>query len=122
MNMDLGRFTIAMLRHMAMAAGFAVLALLGLEWLLPGSVLPFVDLINYLPLAIAALVAAFATSEDVRGFNRAMQLFLGILAGGAALAILAALVGSRRISAALLVGAGIACIAVWLVGSLKTEK
>lgn len=87
--MTLRESVLMIVTHVAMAAGATLVLLIGFEWLMPGSVLPLVDVIDYLaPISVILLIiASFGSSK--KGFFHWVQIFIGILTALLLIGILA---------------------------------
>lgn len=122
MNMDCGKAVMAILANWTGAATVAIVLLIVVEWLMPGSVLPFVDLVDWL-LPAAVLCSAFTlfAGPSSMGMRIAQAV---VIAGvfGLALAFLAARVENYgAYSLAFLASAGIS-LAAWVWAAVKPEK
>ena len=105
----------------ALAAGVCFLILLALEWFMPGSVLPFVNLVPLILCAGLALTLAFLGVKRHQGIRNLFGIILGLLLATGLLALLATRVESYSKFNLILLAAGILCILAWAFGALKDE-
>lgn len=108
--------------HVALAASVTLILLMAIEWLMPGAVLPFVDVFDFLlPVSILLLImlARQFTSSTI---SRVAQILLVGGAGAALLAILAIRVESYSSSVLALLTAFGALIVTWLLAASKSDN
>lgn len=113
------------IQHLGSQTGYAfaltVALLIALEWLMPGSVLPFVNIISLIPLSLLVVVALITIKSRRKNWLNIINI-----AFGAAIALLALISlftflpwpGLRTI---LLIGAILSLISVWAY-SMHTEN
>ena len=112
----------AFIRHLALASGVTLLLLMGLEWLMPGAVLPFVDVFDLLlPISVLLLIvlAREATSSKLL---RWLQMMLVILVSVVLLAILATRMENYSPAGYLLMAAFAICIITWALATAKPNN
>ncbi|MDD5437833.1 MAG: hypothetical protein PHC70_01675 [Patescibacteria group bacterium] len=108
--------------HVALAAGVTLILLMAIEWLMPGSVLPFVDVFDLLLPVSVLLLIMLAHQAKASMLSRLAQLLLVGCGGVLLLAILAMRVQNYSPSVLALLGAFVILIAVWIFGAAKPEN
>lgn len=107
--------------HVALAASVTLVLLIGIEWLMPGAVLPFVDVFDFLLPVSVLLLIMLARQTMASTLSRVAQLSLIGGLGLALLAILAIRVENYSpFTLALLASFGLLLI-TWLLTAAKTE-
>lgn len=106
------------LRNSALSVTFAFIVLIGFEWLVPGSVLPFVDIIDILPLASILIIATLVITKDSGSFSRILQTVFAVITFIALLGVLFSLLGDSGWKSLMLLTAGGLCLIVWIYGEL----
>lgn len=100
-------------QSMALAVLVTLLMLLSLEWIMPGSVLPFVNLVAFvLPTTIVCLLLLVGTAWQ-SGAKNYINVALGLIAGLVILAFSASIVGYSSLSQLGLLCAGCLCLIAW---------
>jgi len=106
-------------KHFAAQTGYAFLftvaALIAIEWLMPGSVLPFINLVDLLPLTFLIIIALLAFKKRRKGFLNRLHIIAGIIIAFLLLASLLANVPSYGLRTLLLTGSTILLILAWSV-------
>ena len=106
-------------KHIAAQTGYAFLftvtALIGIEWLMPGSVLPFINLVDLLPLTFLIIIALLAFKKRRKGFFNWLHIIAGVIIALLLLASLLANVPSYGLRTLLLTGSTILLILAWSV-------
>jgi len=103
-----------LVRSSVMAATATLLMLLIIEWLMPGSVLPFINLIDLLlPALIIFILLGISVPRKLNIWNNVQLIFI-VLISGALLAIIAARMELYSIQTALILISGIICAVVWV--------
>ncbi|MFA6099626.1 MAG: hypothetical protein WC750_01955 [Patescibacteria group bacterium] len=108
--------------HVALAASVTLVLLMAIEWLMPGAVLPFVDVFDFLlPVSILLLImlARQFTSSTI---SRIAQILLVGGAGAALLAILAIRVESYSTNTYALLAAVMVLLVTWLISAVKIDQ
>ncbi len=109
------------LRSLALAVLATLLALLSLEWIMPGSVLPFVNLIVFaLPVAFACLLLLIGVQWQ-SGTKNWVQVAAALAMGVAILAFFASIVGYSSLSQLGLLGAACLCLFGWVYIQITAE-
>jgi len=109
----------AFVRHLTLASGLLLVTLMGLEWLLPGSVLPFVDLIDLiLPLVFLLLIATSYEASHTH-LTLAAQILSVFLLGTGVLAMLALRMEDYNNYNIVLLGAGGLAVVLWAMAAAK---
>jgi hypothetical protein len=71
------------LQHIGAQIGYAfaitIGILIGIEWLMPGSVLPFINIISLLPFSFVAVVFLIAFKGRQQGFLNTLNIIVGII-------------------------------------------
>lgn len=108
--------------HVALAVGVTLVLLMAIEWLMPGAVLPFVDVFDYLlPVSILLLIM-LARQLTSSAISRIVQILLVGGLGAVLLAILAVRVENYSPSVlALLLALGV-LIVTWLLVASKSDN
>lgn len=108
--------------HVALAAGVTLVLLMAIEWLMPGSVLPFVDVFDLLLPVSVLLLIMLAHQAKASTLSRLVQL-LAVAGGGVILlAILAMRMGSYNPSVLALLAVFLVLIIVWVFAAAKTDN
>ncbi|MBD3281584.1 hypothetical protein GF391_02450 [Candidatus Uhrbacteria bacterium] len=94
--------------------------LIAIEWLMPGSVLPFINIISLLPLSFTIVVLLFAFRGRKSGILNALNIVVGIIITIALLASMLTNMPLYALRTILLAGSAALIIAVWAV-SMYTE-
>jgi hypothetical protein len=115
MNMTVQESAKHISAHIGYAFLVALTALIGIEWLMPGSVLPFINLIDLLPFAIIIIIALLAFKKRRKGFFNLLHIIIGILITFLLLASLLANVPSYGLRTWLLTGSATLLIIAWSV-------
>ncbi|GEM_PF-1299994 len=106
-------------KHLAVQTGYAFLffltTLIGIEWLMPGSVLPFINLIDFLPLAIIIIIALLTFKKRRKGVFNWLHIIIGIITSLLLLASLLTNMSSYGFRSLLLTISIILLIIVWSV-------
>jgi hypothetical protein len=106
---------------MALAALATLLALMSLEWIMPGSVLPFVNLIVFaLPVALVCLLLLIGVQWQAGTKNWA-HVVAALAMGVAILAFFASIVGYSSLSQLGLLGAACLCLLAWVYVQIDKE-
>lgn len=119
MSMSCKDSFLTFVRHVVIAVALLQAALLGLEWLMPGSVLPFVDLVDImLPLSFILLIIASRETMHTHWTLAAHILVLSLIGAGV-LAILALRMENYGTYNTLLLGAGGLALIIWAMAAAK---
>ncbi|MFA6447002.1 MAG: hypothetical protein WCW31_01960 [Patescibacteria group bacterium] len=119
--MELIQFFKIVCRSMALAALATLLALMSLEWIMPGSVLPFVNLIVFaLPVALVCLLLLIGVQWQAGTKNWA-HVVAALAMGVAILAFFASIVGYSSLSQLGLLGAACLCLLAWVYVQIDKE-
>lgn len=109
------------LTQIALAAAVTLVLLMGIEWLMPGAVLPFVDVLDWLLPITILLVIALAHGINLSKLSKITQIAVGAIIGVGLLAMLAIRVENYKPSVlALLLAFGI-LVCTWLWAASKTD-
>ncbi|MDD2785827.1 MAG: hypothetical protein PHS79_02940 [Patescibacteria group bacterium] len=113
MNLSLKETSWMIVTNIVLAAGATLVLLMALEWLMPGSVLPFVDVVDFLaPVSVVLLiVASFGKSKN--GFFQWMQTLSVVLTAVVLVGILAARLNVITLRTVIPIIALIAIASVW---------
>lgn len=112
----------SVLTQMALAAAVTLVLLMGIEWLMPGAVLPFVDVLDFLlPIAIL-LVIALAHGVSHSKLSKIAQIVIGAVIGTGLLAILAIRVENYRPSVLALLLAIAILFVTWLIAASNPDN
>ncbi|MBU2565946.1 hypothetical protein KKG46_00095 [Patescibacteria group bacterium] len=111
--MDIKKALIFFLRQCMAAAGFLFLGFILLEWFMPGSVLPFIDVIDFIPLTAILFFFAFLTTERKAGKWNYLYIFIGILISSILLFVLWAKIDGYSLKNVVLVSSGVMCVIIW---------
>ncbi|MFZ6015184.1 MAG: hypothetical protein ACOYUZ_02395 [Patescibacteria group bacterium] len=106
------------LRNCALAVTVMIIAFLGLEWLMPGSVLPFFDIINILPLAFFLILATLVITRESGTFSKTIQIIFAVITTIALIFILFTVLDGSGYKSLMLVFAGSLCIVAWVYAVL----
>lgn len=109
------------LRSLALAALATLFVLSALEWIMPGSVLPFVNLIVITPTVVALSLLLLIGAAWEAGAINWIQIGAGLALGVLILAFLASIVGYSSLSQLGLLGATCLCLIAWAYIQLNTE-
>ncbi|MDD5726152.1 MAG: hypothetical protein PHC53_01930 [Patescibacteria group bacterium] len=110
------------LTQIALAAAVTLVLLMGIEWLMPGAVLPFVDVLDWLLPITILLVIALAHGISLSKLSKIAQITIGAVIGAGLLAILAIRVENYKPSVlALLIAFGI-LVCTWLWAASKPDN
>lgn len=108
--------------QVALAAAVTLVLLMGIEWLMPGSVLPFVDVLDFLlPIAIL-LVIALAHGVSHSKLSKIAQIAIGAVIGAGLLAILALRMENYKSSVLALLLALAILVVTWLWAASKPDN
>jgi hypothetical protein len=108
--------------HVALAAGVTLASLMAIEWLMPGAVLPFVDIFDYLLPVSLLLLIMLAHQMASSAISRVVQISTVGGIGLILLAILAIRVESYSPSVLALFLAFIVLIGAWIISAAKTDN
>jgi len=117
--MSLQQFVLFLIRQTFYAAGSVLVIMLGLEWLMPGSVLPFFNLMDFLPWVTVMFVVILAAVDRKPGPQTVFSLIIGILTVVCLLGMVAAHLNNRLGMGLLPLSAGTICLAIWLVAGRR---
>ena len=117
--MDIKKAGILFLRSVSAAMGFLFFGYLLLEWSMPGSVLPFIDVIDLLPYVCVLFFFAFLTIKRKSGVWNFLQILIGIILSAILLTVLWLRIDGYSLKNATLLASGIICILVWAFVSIK---
>jgi len=120
--MSLRDFLIFLIRQILFAAGAVIVVLLGLEWLMPGSVLPFFDLMDLMPWLALFFVIMLLTVERKPGLQTVLSLIFGLLTVICLLAMVAARLTDRWGMGLLPMIAGMGMVTVWFIAALRSKS
>ncbi|MDF1496893.1 MAG: hypothetical protein P1P90_02435 [Patescibacteria group bacterium] len=102
------------------AFAISMALLIGIEWLMPGSVLPFVNIIELLPLSFIVIICLICFKKRTKGLLNTLNILLGIIITIALLASLLTNMPIYGLRTILLSGAITIVVVVWAV-SMYTE-
>lgn len=106
---------------LALAVLATLLALMSLEWIMPGSVLPFVNLIVFaLPVTFVCLLLLIGVQWQA-GTKNLVQTGAASAIGVAILAFFASIVGYSSLSQLGLLGAAGLCLLAWVYVQITAE-
>ncbi len=108
--------------HVALAGGVTLILLMAIEWLMPGSVLPFVDVFDLLLPVSVLLLIMLAHQSKASMLSRLAQLLVVVGGGVILLAILAMRMENYSPSVLALLAAFVVLIAAWVFGAAKTDN
>lgn len=109
------------LRSLALALVTVVFVLVCLEVIMPGSVLPFVNLVYMAPVAFFVSLLLVADSVWAKGRTNLVQLALGFGFGCVMLAFSVSVVGYSSKSQIGLVAALALCLSTWAYIQINSE-
>ncbi len=111
-------------QHIGSQIGYAftisMAILIGVEWLMPGSVLPFINIVGLLPISFLIVICLICFKKRNKGILNTINILIGIIITIALLASLLTSMPIYGLRTILLAGAIILVITVWAI-SMYTE-
>lgn len=117
--MELKQATLYISGQLGYALALTAGLLIFLEWLMPGSVLPFIDLVDLLPYLAIVFIALMLFKQRQKGIANVVQIILGSILGLALLALLYSNMPSYGLRTIMLAGGGLAIIIVWCISTFQ---
>lgn len=106
--------------HLGYAFLFTIGILIAIEWLMPGAVLPFINIISLLPFAFIIVLLLIAFRPRKKGLLNLLSIFAGILISLALFASMLADMPLSGLRTYLLAGSIALIITVWAI-AMYTE-
>lgn len=120
-NMNLKDAAALIASQTGYAFALTIGVLIAIEWLMPGSVLPFINIIGLLPFSFVVVVLLIALKGRKGGVLNALNILIGIIITIALLASLLTNMPLYALRTILLAGAVIIIMGVWAV-AMYTER